>query len=151
MPTGKRVRGATYLHRSALSALPDADRKRVDAAALSTGVAWNVVRVSRDDISLLDYADFDDDPFPALRASALVRPGRNAVTRDYSARRNPPVLHRKELLVGDDHPLRSTWSAVTDRLVAAGAFADSHRIGTREAWRRRLEELSMDELGTARG
>lgn len=149
MARGKRVRGATYLHRSALSDLSRADRERIDAAALSTGVAWNVVRLSRDEVSLLDYVDFDDDPFPALRASTLVRNDGDVVTRDYSARQNPPILHRKELLIGDDDPRCSKWTEATNRLVEAGAFADPHRIGTRNAWRRRLDELSIDELGMA--
>lgn len=148
--TGKRIRGATYLHRSALQALSAADRTRIEAADRMTGCSWNVVRVARGEISLLDYADFDDDPFPALRASTLVREANGQiVTRDYTARSNPPILHRKELLVGDDYPRRSDWVRATLRLVEAGAFADPHRIGTRDAWRRRLEELAIDERGEA--
>ncbi|WP_213981049.1 hypothetical protein [Sphingomonas sp. dw_22] len=147
---GKRIRGATYLHRSALQDLPATEQARVEAAASATGATWNVVRVAREEISLLDYADFDEDPFPSLHASALVRDDGHVVARDYSARSNPPILHRKELLVGEDHPLRADWAETTVRLVKAGAFSDPHRIGTRDAWRRRLEELSIDEFGRVR-
>jgi len=149
--TGKRIRGAIYLHRSALLVLSAADRARIESADRMTGSRWNVVRVARGELSLLDYADFDDDPFPSLRFSTLVREdGGHVVTRDYSARSNPPILHRKELLVSDDYPRRSDWVQATLRLMEAGAFADHHRIGTRAAWRRRLEELAIDERGEAR-
>ena len=151
MVTGKRIRGAIYLHKSALQILSAADRTRIESADRMTGFSWNVVRVARSEISLLDYANFDDDPFPSLRFSTLVREeGGHVVTRDYSARSNPPILHRKELLVSDDYPGRSDWVRATLRLVEAGAFADHHRIGTRDAWRRRLEELAIDERGEAR-
>jgi len=144
---GKRIRGATYLHRSALGTLDDANQARVRLATRTTGAAWNVVRVARGEVSLLHYGDFEVDPFPALRASTIVHDDGRVVNRDYSQRFNPPILHRKELLVRDDHPHRSAWSSATARLVQAGAFVDPHRIGTREAWRRRLRELAIDETG----
>lgn len=147
MPAGKRIRGETYLHRTALPALSVPDRARVMSAAGSVNAKWNVVRVGRDDVSLLDYADFDEMPFPTLQASTLVRDDGHIVARDYSARPNPPILHRKELLVGDGHPRRAEWALLTSRLLEAGAFADPHRIGTREGWRRRLAELGIDEFG----
>lgn len=147
MTPGKRIRGATYLHRSALETLDAADQARVGSATGTTGAAWNVVRVARGEVSLLHYGDFEQDPFPALRASTIVHGDGRVVTRDYSQRSNPPILHRKELLVHDDHPLRSAWSSATARLVQAGAFIDPHRIGTREAWRRRLRELAINEAG----
>ncbi len=149
MTAGKRIRGATYLHRSALGTLTAPDQARVEMAARATGAVWNVVRVARSGVSLLYYADFDEDPFPALRASTLVHDDGRIVSRDYAQRSNPPILHRKELLVSADHPHRSAWTSATTKLVRAGAFADSHRIGTREAWRQRLKELAIDEAGEA--
>lgn len=147
MTPGKRIRGSTYLHRSALESLDARDQARVVSATRTTSAAWNVVRVAQGEVSLLHYGDFEQDPFPALRASTIVHDDGRIVTRDYSQRANPPILHRKELLVHDDHPHRSAWSSATARLVQAGAFVDPHRIGTREAWRRRLRELAIDEAG----
>lgn len=147
MAVGKRIRGATYLHRSALWTLASGEQSRIEAATVLTGAEWNVVRVASGEISLLDYLNFDEDPFPSLRSSTLVRDNGYIFRRDYSVRSNPPILHRKELLVGDDHPYRADWVTVTARLAEAGAFNNAHRIGTRDAWRRRLKELAIDELG----
>ncbi len=147
MALGKRIRGATYLHYSALGSLDAADQKRIGLAIRTTGATWNVVRIAQGEVSLLNYGDFEQDPFPTLRASTTVHDDGRVVTRDYSQRSNPPILHRKELLVRDDHPDRSAWITATAKLVQAGAFVDPHRIGTREAWRRRLRELAIDETG----
>ncbi len=147
MVAGKRVRGAIYLHHSALGSLNAADQTRIGLAARTTGATWNVVRIARGEVSLLHYGDFEQDPFPTLRASTTVHVDGRVVNRDYSKRPNPPILHRKELLVLDDHPRRSAWISATAKLVKAGAFVDPHRIGTREAWRRRLKELAIDESG----
>lgn len=147
MAAGKRVRGATYLHRSALDVMPAADQARVEMAARATCAVWNVVRVARREVSLLHYANFEEEPFPALVSSTLFHDDGRTVSRDYAKRTNPPILHRKELLVGDEHAQRSTWAKVTTKLEEAGAFADAHRIGTREAWRQRLIELAIDETG----
>ena len=149
MTAGKRIRGATYLHQLALGTLTTADQTRVEMAESVTGAVWNVVRVARGEVSLLYYTDFDEDPFPALRASTLVYDDGRVVRRDYAQRSNPPILHRKELLVSADHPHRSTWTIATVKLMQAGAFAAPHRIGTRDAWRQRLKELAIDEAGEA--
>lgn len=147
MAVGKRIRGGIYLHRSALDVLPVADRKRVETAARATGALWNVVRVAPREVSLLQYGDFEEEPFPVLLSSTLVQDCGRTVCRDYAQRINPPILHRKEMLVGEEYPQRSSWASVTTMLEEAGAFADPHRIGTREAWRQRLIGLAIDETG----
>jgi hypothetical protein len=51
--------------------------------------------------------DFENDPFPTLNGSWTVDPQNGAVSfRSYSSSLNPPILHRKELLVTADHPDR---------------------------------------------
>jgi hypothetical protein len=58
---------------------------------------------------------------------------------------NPPVLHRKELLVEPDHPKVRQWASLTRHLLEAGAFGDLSRIGRKNAWRARLLEMGMKE------
>lgn len=148
MRTGKRVRGSLYLHRAALACLSPDDQSRIAAASQDCPFEWNVVRVARGELALLRYADFDGEPFPSLEASFSTRDGaETAVTRDYSARANPPVLHRKELLVSPDHPRRAEWEALTQHLLARGAFEDAHRIGTKTAWAARLASLGLGADG----
>lgn len=144
MKVGKRVRGSLYLHRSAVSSLLPDDVSRVNAASDRCDFKWNVLRLSPGGVTLLKYADFEDDPFPALEASLSIRDGEWIPTRrDYSTRSNPPILHRKELLVGPDHPKRTEWAATTERLVACGAFKNAHLIGTRRVWATRLSSLGL--------
>ena len=49
-------------------------------------------------------------------------------------RLNPPILHRKELLLPAEHPLVPEAVALTRRLQRRGAFRDTTTIGTRLGW-----------------
>jgi len=70
---GKRVRGALYVHRSAVASLRLAARAAIERTeALLQGKVWTVAKLEEavpDIVSLLDYEDFDAVPFPALRSS----------------------------------------------------------------------------------
>ncbi|NYZ14802.1 DNA phosphorothioation-associated putative methyltransferase [Azospirillum sp. RWY-5-1] len=142
---GKRVGRSVYLYRTTLDALPGIAREAVSAAARAAGWdAWNVVRV--DDggrVSLLEYESFDDVPFPALLESRLVDAEGRVARRDYRASANPPILHRKELLLPAGHPRAAEFAALTARLEARGLFDDANRIGTREAWKARLRDAGI--------
>ena len=118
---GKQVGDEWYLHRSALRAV--ADTARLDAiqgalAALpgDAEAAINVVKfnVRSGRVSLLVYGDFDDDPFPTLISSwTQARNGSGFTRRSYADSLNPPILHRKELLVQESHPGRASWCALS--------------------------------------
>lgn len=141
---GKRVRGSVYVHTSGRSYLsPEHQALLRQAEALSEGFRWNVARLGRSDVTLLDYDSFDDDPFPALRASLKVdlRSGRRAARTFGEA--NAPILHRKELLLPSGDARAGLWSELTRALVAAGAFDDSHLIGRRKSWESRLDSLGL--------
>lgn len=104
---------------------------------------FNVVKLSRSRLSFLEYDHFED-PFPALLKSLYcdVFSGRQQFT-DYSPRRNPPILHRKELLLPVDHPLVPIASRLTERLESLGAFKSGSHIGTRNGWLARLRSLGL--------
>ncbi|MDD5391703.1 MAG: DNA phosphorothioation-associated putative methyltransferase [Thiothrix sp.] len=51
---------------------------------------------------------------------------------------NPPILHRKELLLPPDHPDIPKFAALTKQLEDAGLFKDSRKIGYKKQWEERL-------------
>ena len=112
------------------------------------GIGFNVVKLdARSRISFLSYECFTI-PFPALLSAVSCDLSRDAARQtDYSNRRNPPILHRKELLLPADHPLVPDAERLTDRLEGLGAFDDTRRIGTRAGWNRRLASLGIDPAG----
>ncbi|CRI67447.1 Peptidase M15A [Thiocapsa sp. KS1] len=141
MGSGKTVAGRRYLHRTLLEHAEP---------ALTTGVAaslkmlrasvepdFNVVRVVVDgsEVAFLNYPDFFENPFPALKESWRVdRATGETGYRTYEDSLNPPILHRKELLLPDDHPSRSDYVALTEQAESIGLFDDPKRIGYRRQW-----------------
>ncbi len=131
---GKRVASQLYLHISTLAGVDDALQARIDAAeslaGLTRGEGYNLVRLDLDGpgLALLHYPDLFDDPFPALAASWLVDPDAGtARLRTYADSLNPPILHRKELLLPADHPRRAEFAALTEACEAIGLFDEPTR------------------------
>jgi DNA phosphorothioation-associated putative methyltransferase len=145
LQVGKRVRDALYVHRDALIEIDASVRRAVEEAAAIVGsFHWNVTRIEPGRIALLEYDDFEAEPFPALRRSALVDlAGRSSKIRDFSSSANPPILHRKELLLPSAHPRRSAYAALTAELDRLNLFVDNHKIGLRTAWQLRLDEAGI--------
>ncbi len=142
---GKRVVDDLYVHLTALDQLEDTEhRRKIEDAvgrlpALSDpapSVAKLNLRTGR--LSLLAYLDFDEDPFPELAASWTFTPGSTSppTYRIYTDSLNPPILHRKELLVPASHPARDTWSRLTSTAEALGLFDDTTTIGFKLNWER---------------
>ena len=145
---GKRVGDSLYIHVSAVDELAADLRQRLrqatDLSRLIPGEDFNVVRFStRDDheLSLLHYQDLDQVPFPVLLQSHVVDLAAGSIGhRDYRQVDNPPILHRKELLLPADHPRHDEFARLTSDLEAANLFMDSAHIGTRQRWEARLAE-----------
>jgi DNA phosphorothioation-associated putative methyltransferase len=86
-------------------------------------------------VSYLEYPEFDADEHPALAQSVVVDlQGRSVKVSSYRQRENPPILHRKELFVSTSYPLREKFDVLTREEVAAGLYADTSTIGTRNGW-----------------
>lgn len=139
---GKHVGLASYYHRCLADRLEAHALARVREAELHAGCGtWNVVKLRRDRpdrVSLLTYEDFGA-AFPALLESLSVDLSSGAVSaRSYRERANPPILHRKELLLGRDHPDFEAFSALTRALDDLGLMKDTAGIGTRKPWQGRL-------------
>lgn len=141
---GKRVRGHSYIHVSLLPEQPEAVRYLVDTARRQAGIdadAFNVIRLSElsHEIGLLNYPRFLEDPFPALAVAYLIDMATKRVRRtDFSSRDNPPILHRKELLLHSEHPSRTQFVSLTAELEKRGIFVDNQRIGYQKFWEERL-------------
>lgn len=138
---GKRVADHLYAHVATVSSWPDALCRLLDYAAsracLVAGEHFNVVKVhaSAQQLSLLTYDDFDEAPFPTLRKSWRINVQTDAVVyRDYTQSRNPPILHRKELMVPPGDPRTAQWAMLTRTAEDLGLFDDTSRIGFREQW-----------------
>lgn len=150
----KAVGGRTYLHVDTLSLLDTVLAARVAAAEQLAQVKrhehFNLVRI--DDagpwIALLNYPEFADDPFPALRESWLVDLDRSTVGyRTYVDSLNPPILHRKELLLLPDDPRREGYAELTRIAESIGLFEDPKRIGYRRQWLHLVQEKGYRLVG----
>ncbi len=150
---GKTVGGDIYVHHSAIALAPSQLQEAFESAVKIQKVHpdfdYNVVRYSerRESFAFLLYEAFFEEPFPALQYSILVDLRTTRVSqRDYRSYSNPPVLHRKELLLPPDHPSAPAAYALTNMLEEAGLFEDSQLIGTLNAWQNRLKEAGFDWL-----
>lgn len=142
---GKHLAQFSYYHVDLISKLPD-----VAEFLLETGERFstresefNVVKLFQSRLSFLLYEHFAQ-PFPALLTARTcdMTHGTSRFT-DYSGRANPPILHRKELLLPSDHPLVPAAAQLTECLERLGALKDTTRIGTRDGWTARLRSLGV--------
>ncbi|HAM45051.1 MAG TPA: SAM-dependent methyltransferase [Propionibacteriaceae bacterium] len=149
---GKVLPDSIYVHVSSVPALPVLLRVYEGCARTLLGdvPGATVVKLRRDKpkVSYLCYPDFDDDPHPTL-AEAYVADLRGLRThhRDYRGQESPPVLHRKECLVGPAYPLRERFAALSAAEDEAGLLDDPSGIGTRAAWQLRLSKKGYAVAG----
>ena len=152
--SGKTVAGRTYAHYSLLPSLPQPKRDIVATASgmagLNPGEHFQVARIDVEggEVALLQYPTFFEEPFPALRASWRVHiPTVTVRYRDYSESLNPPILHRKELMLPESHPDRDRLMAVTDLAESIGLFKDPTRIGFRNQWLELISSKGYEVVG----
>ncbi|MBT5819452.1 MAG: DNA phosphorothioation-associated putative methyltransferase [Proteobacteria bacterium] len=148
---GKKVGGALYIHTSALKEADETHLRAVEEgckiACLSVS-DFNVVKLQKDKVSLLLYEEFSEVAFPALLESHSVDlPTQRVISKSYRNSKNPPILHRKELLLRPDDKQRVGFLAVTKELEGRGLFHDSRMIGHRRQWEERLEKAGVTVQG----
>jgi DNA phosphorothioation-associated putative methyltransferase len=143
---GKQVKKNLYYHVTALEELDPRIREQVQCATEQAGLKaetdFNVIKIDEagGQVSPLYYEQFFESPFPALQRSCVVdvSSGRTKRLR-YDLSGNPPILHRKELLLPPDHPQVPLFAALTQQLEAAGLLRDARRIGFAREWQERLQ------------
>ena len=156
MRIGKKVVDDLYAH---LSCVDEPEfhhqRDRITAAlkAICTTLnnPPNVFKINNrtDRLSLLTYVDFEESAFPELAESWTFGPGlaESPLFRSYSSSLNPPILHRKELLVLPSHPSRPQWEDCTRAAEGLGFFDDPITIGFRLNWQRVIEAKGYRLVG----
>lgn len=137
---GKLVGDNLYIHRQCLTHLPDALREAIAQAQRIAADAFELADVfkigtSNRTVSLLRYPTFFEEPFPALTESWRIHLDGDRVSyRSYAESLNPPILHRKELLLPLDHPNREAFAALTAQAEQLRLFSDNHLIGFKRTW-----------------
>lgn len=134
----KKVGLHSYYHKDSIAFLEERLRIRIrDAQTFSTPENFTLVKLSDQDeiVSFLDYPLFDIQAFPELARSWTVdvRTG-NVRHRTYADSFNPPILHRKELLLSENHPNRTAYQSLTEAAEQIGLFDDPNRIGFKRSW-----------------
>lgn len=139
---GKLLPDALYVHQAGLSDLHVLLRLVEGCARAFVGGIEDAnmikLHLSRPAVGYLSYPDFDTDPHPALtRVVDVDLSIRSVRVTDYSARANPPILHRRELFVPVGYPGREEMARVTAEEEARGFYnGNIQEIGTREGWQK---------------
>lgn len=104
-------------------------------------IEFNIVKLFHggEKASLLYYPCLFSEAFPCLLISHVLSTltGEMISSKQY-LQLNPPILHRKELLLPPDHPDIPKFAALTKQLEDAGLFKDSRKIGYKKQWEERL-------------
>lgn len=145
---GKNIGGFIYVHKSALPLLSQKHLQSMNNSLnlLSDFRLWNVVKFRlKDDvkISFLEYENFEENQFPCLAQSCQVDLKLQTIKIRKHSTSNPPVLHRKELLIHPDHPDLAKFQILTLQLENMGAFKNIVRLGTKTRWADELSRLNI--------
>ena len=136
---GKLTPTALYVHESALSGLSPILRLYEGCASGYVGRidSANIIKLDRSEprISYLSYPEFDKDAHPALSMAVSVHLQTFRMrVRNYSTRRNRPILHRKELFVAPDYPGFGKFKRLTRIEESKGLYANTDEIGYEHGW-----------------
>ena len=146
--TGKKIGGFIYVHISALPLLSDKYQSKAEAGIKLNDEfdTWNVVKINikdSDKLSFLEYDNFDIKEFPCLHHSCQIDLKIGSLKfRKYSSK-NPPILHRKELLTNPEHPELAKFKNLTLQLEKLGAFSNVVKLGTKLRWQDELKRLKI--------
>ncbi|WP_371187840.1 DNA phosphorothioation-associated putative methyltransferase [Thalassotalea maritima] len=139
---GKKLPDSIYFHKDAFKDTPQVLVKVIQNIAKALKIDdndWNLVKVFKNDfrISLLNYPSFFEDSYPCLTKSVNIDLSKlkHRVT-DYSDTDNPPILHRKETMVPEEHEAFETFKMITEEGEAAGLYENSRVIGFKNSWER---------------
>lgn len=147
----KKVGPHWYIHIDSVTEIDFAYQARVnDALCIASPNRFNVVKFSDHEGSLtfLDYPLFDLEAFPHLANFWTVDTIAGSYRyRTYAGSLNPPILHRKELLLPADDPRREAYRALTAAAEQVGLFDDPNRIGFKRAWEALLNQKGYRVVG----
>jgi DNA phosphorothioation-associated putative methyltransferase len=156
---GKIIGGFMYAHKSALPFLSQKRSHSLNSSKHLLGDfrLWNVVKLNlKDDtkLSFLEYENFEVNQFPCLIQSCQVDLKTQTIKIRKHSTSNPPVLHRKELLMRPDHLALAKFQNLTLQLESLGAFKNIVKLGTKTRWEDELSGLNIvvkDHFATQTG
>lgn len=141
---GKKIGDVVYIHKDGLGKIPIELSQlvvRVEKALKISPHRFNLIKFSKSDFrfSLLSYPKFESYPYPPLHESWTVDLKALGVRKaQYADAKNPPILHRRETFLPDDHRLVETFKEFTAQGESRGLYEDSKRIGSLLGWQRTL-------------
>jgi hypothetical protein len=139
---GKQLPDAVYVHKTALDVVPLELAAHLARSVASLGLddkEWNVVKFFKRDhkVALLNYSRFFEDAYPALDHAYTVDLERGTFREsDYRNSDNPPILHRKETFLKQDHPSVALFRAITEEGEKGGLYENPRTIGFKKSWAR---------------
>ena len=119
---GKKIGDVVYIHKDGFDQIPKELSElvaRVEKALKVPSSKFNLLKFSKSDFrfSLLSYPKFETYPYPSLHESWTVDLKALGVRKaQYSDAKNPPILHRRETFLPDDHRLVQAFKAFTERI-----------------------------------
>ena len=146
LSVGKVLPDAIYVHKRALAEQSDALSTLCITVAKALKIlpeSWDLVKLFKKEfkVSLLSYPDFDDDSYPALKRSYQVDLAELKVkATSFEASDNPPILHRKELMVMPDDSKFELFQSLTKEGELAGLYENPFKIGFKSTWARLIAE-----------
>ena len=145
---GKLVGDAQYFHKSAQKLLSTEIRDKIFNCIQVIGneIEWNVIKINLKDgnkISLLNYEDFSQNAFPALLNSYQINLAEQTFAIRNHSHNNPPILHRKELLLPAGTKEMKQYTKLTSELEEIGAFSNITKLGTKVNWEAELTCLGI--------
>ena len=145
------VRGDLYFHVSAATEVSSAAQMLMLEGSAIAGLRppgdFNVVKIRRggNKVSLLSYSDFLEDPFPKLeRVCTVDLDAKSFRHRTYRTDGNPPILHKKELLLSLDHPSRQLFEELTQSLETNSIRPAKLGLGFKKQWHEYLGEMKVE-------
>ena len=146
---GKALPDAIYAHRSVLQAESPELYKLVSAVARALKIEdeWNLAKLFKKEykLSLLNYPSFYTESYPALETSNLVDLETFAVRQtNYNTSDNPPILHRKELMILPSDPHFDMFSSLTREGEEAGLYHNTLSIGFKQNWERAISDAGYE-------
>jgi hypothetical protein len=152
LPFGKGLPTAVYVFREAGS---DYGRELNQLLAMlvarhELGEQFNVIKFRTDElkVSFLSYPQFMEEAHPALRHAVTIDlvTGKARHT-DYGDNHNPPILHRKEKFLPENHPARATFETLTRAEEAVGLYEHTATIGFKLNWEQLLAKKGVEIAG----
>jgi len=142
---GKNLPNAVYIHQSVLGEINELLASisfKIAAAVKLKNDDWNVIKFYKRDfkLTLLNYPDFFDYPYPALHQSYTIDLSKLAVRKaNYTDSENPPILHRRETLLPAGHKLIPALNKFTIEGENIGLYDNAKIIGFKQNWERLIK------------